>query len=222
MPAAIAAVCLYSAAEPLFGAEPKSSRSPAASAEPNKLAPFEVREKNAMTVKVLSSVLGVHLGMSVKEAHAKLDRLSDPAHPPKEEAEEEESGGSTDVNKEKESEAENIPRKILWQLKTTDYYAIFVKSGEKGRLIYVQALLRPGKEIPFNKLGELKKAPIHDSRTVAWDVLRPKQPLFRVVGNGNDEKASAVTIFVVKRPDLPEERDERSVPRSSPTGSVHP
>ena len=220
MPAAIAAVWLFSAAR-LVGAEPQSSRTPPASAEPNTLAPLEVREKNAMTVKVLSSVLGVHLGMSVKEAHAKLDRLSDPAHPPKEEAEEE-SGGSADVKEEKESEAENIPRKILWQLKTTDYSAIFVKSGEKGRLIYIQALLRPGKEIPFTTLGELKKAPIHDSRTVAWDVLRPKQPLFRVVGNGNDEKASAVTIFVVKRPDLPQERDERSAPRSSPSSSVHP
>jgi hypothetical protein len=220
MPAAIAAVCLFSAAR-LLGAQPQTSRAPAKSAEPNTLAPLEVREKNAMTVKVLSSVLGVHLGMSVKEAHAKLDRLSDPAHPPKEEAEEEEGGGNADIKEGKESEPENIPRKILWQLKTTDYYAIFVKSGEKGRLIYIQALLRPGKEIPFTKLGELKKAPIHDSRTVAWDVLRPKQPLFRVVGNGNDEKASAVTIFVVKRPDLPEERDERSVPRSSPSSSAH-
>jgi hypothetical protein len=217
MLAAIAAVCLFSAAR-LVGADPQSSR---VSAAPNTLAPLEVREKNAMTVKVLSSVLGVHLDMSVKEAHAKLDRLSDSAHPPKEEAEEEESGGSADVKKEKESEAENIPRKILWQLKGTDYSAIFVKSGEKGRLIYIQALLRPGKEIPFTKLGELKKAPIHDSRTVAWDVLRPKQPLFRVVGNGNDEKASAITIFIVKRPDVPQERDERSIPRSSPSGSEH-
>jgi hypothetical protein len=219
MPAAIAVVCLWTAGARLPGAEPQSSR--AASAEPNTLAPLEVREKNAMTVKVLSSVLGVHLGMTVKEAHVKLDRLSDPAHPPKEEAEEKESGGSADVKEEKENEAEKIPRKILWQLKTTDYSAIFVKSGEKGQLIYIQALLRPGKEIPFTKLGELKKAPIHDSRTVAWDVLRPNKPLSRVVGNGNDEKASAITIFIVKRPDLPQERDERSIPRSSPSGSVH-
>ena len=206
MPAEIAAVCLLTAAARLLGAEPQSSTAPAASAESNTLAPLEVREKNAMTVKVLSSVLGVHLGMSVKEAHAKLDRLSEPAHPPKEEAEEEESGGSADVKEEKKSEAENIPRKILWQLKTTDYSAIFVKSGEKGRLIYIQALLRPGKEIPFTKLGELKKAPIHDSRTVAWDVLRPNKPLFRVLGNGNEQKASAITIFVVKRPDIPKEQ----------------
>jgi len=132
---------------------------------------------------VTISILGLELGSTLEQAHAKLDKLSDPGHPPKE-------------------EEEGPERKILWQLARTDYSAVFVKSDERKQITYIDAFLRPGKEIPFEKIGDTKKAPLQDVDTIAWDVLRPNRPLFRVVAKGADRKANNITIFVVKRPGL--------------------
>jgi hypothetical protein len=44
-----------------------------------------------------------------------------------------------------------------------------------------------------------KKAPVQDANVIAWDVLRPGRPLFRVVAKGAERKAN---IFIVKRPGL--------------------
>ena len=138
--------------------------------------------------EVTISILGLELGSTLEQAHAKLDKLSDPAHLPKE-------------------EEEGPERKILWQLARTDYSAVFVKSDERKRITYINAFLRPGKEIPFEKIGDTKKAPLQDVNTIVWDVLRPKRPLSRVVAKGADRKANNITIFVVKRPDLEHAED---------------
>src|SRR4051812_16005922 len=49
------------------------------------LAPLELRLANAKSVKVQTSILGLELGSTLEEAHAKLDKLKDPAQAPKEE-----------------------------------------------------------------------------------------------------------------------------------------
>ena len=167
------------------------TRSPAESKSPRpsySLAPYEDRLAAAQSVKVTISILGLELGSTLEQAHAKLDKLSDPAHPPKE-------------------EEEGPERKILWQLARTDYSAVFVKSDEKGRITYINAFLRPGKDIPFEEIGDTKKAPLQDVNTIAWEVLRPKRPLFRIVAKGADRKANNITIFVVKRPGLERAED---------------
>ena len=125
---------------PLSRAE---TRSPAQSESPlpsYSLSPYEDRLASAQSVKVMISILDLELGSTLEQAHAKLDKLSDPAHPPKE-------------------EEEGPERKVLWQLAGTDYSAVFVKSDERKRVTYIDAFLRPGKEIPFEKIGETKKAP---------------------------------------------------------------
>lgn len=156
---------------------PAQSKSPLPSYS---LAPYEDRLAAAQSVKVMTSILGLELGSTLEQAHTKLDKLSDSAHPPKE-------------------EEEGRERKVLWQLARTDYSAVFVKSDERKRITYINAFLRPGKEIPFEKIGDTKKAPLQDINTIAWDVLRPNRPLFRVVANGADQRASSITIFIVKR-----------------------
>jgi len=164
---------------------PAESKSPRPS---HSLAPYEDRLAAAESVEVTISILGLELGSTLEQAHAKLDKLSDRAHPPKE-------------------EEEGPERKILWQLARTDYSAVFVKSDEKKRITYINGFLRPGKEIPFEKIGDTKKAPLQDVNTIVWDVLRPNRPLFRVVAKGADRKASNITIFVVKHPGLEQAED---------------
>jgi hypothetical protein len=143
------------------------------------LAPYEQRLTAAQSVKVMTSILGLELGSSLEQAHAKLDKMSDSKHPPKE-------------------ETEGSEGKVLWQLADTDYSAIFVNADEE-KITYINAILRPGKEIPFDKIGEVQKAPAQDANTIAWDVLRPDRPLFRVLATGANRKANSLTIFIVKR-----------------------
>ena len=151
----------------------------------NSLAPFEVRLANAKSVKVMSSILGISLGSSLEHAHEVLDKLCDKAHRPKEEKEEEEGEGE---------------QKVLWQLTKSPYSFVFVKADEKEKITYLSGFLRPGKEMSFEKIGETKKAPLQDATTIAWDVVRPNHPAFRVVASGADRKANNIMIFVVKRP----------------------
>ena len=157
----------------------------------NSLAPLEVRLANAKSVKVMMSILGIELGMNLEQAHEKLDKLCDAAHRPKEEKE--------------EAEGEDGEHKVLWQLAKTNYAFVFIKADDKEKITYISGFLRPGKEIPFDKVGETKKAPIQNESTIAWDVVRAKHPLFRVVASGANRKAANVMIFVVKRPGFEKE-----------------
>jgi hypothetical protein len=180
----------------ILRAQPAPSPNPAGSPgfstpalpTPSGLAPLEVRMANAKSVKVQTSILGLALGSSLEQAHAKLDKLKDPSQPSKEEKEDSEKG---------EREPEN---RVLWQLAKTEYSAVYVKVDDKGHITYINGFLRPGQEISFDKIGETKKAPAQSSNVVAWDVIRPNRPLFRVVASGKDRRANSVTIFFVKRP----------------------
>jgi hypothetical protein len=80
------------------------------------------------------------------------------------------------------------------------YGSVFVKAHKKERITYIAAYLRPGKEMPFDKIGQLEKAPVLTGRVVAWDVVRPNRSLIRVVARGSERKANSITIFIVKRP----------------------
>jgi hypothetical protein len=155
---------------------------------PSGLAPLEVRMANAKSVKVQTSILGLELGATIEQAHEKLDKLKDPSQSSKEEKEDSEKG-----------EEENESR-ALWQLAKSDYSAVYIKADDKGKITYLNAFLRPGKEIPFDKIGDVKKAPLQSANVIAWDVIRPHHPLFRVVASGKDRKANSIAIFTVKRP----------------------
>jgi len=165
---------------------PSASASPSLS-KPPKLAPFKERLAAAQSVKVQTVILGIELDSTLESARNKLDSLGQLTARPVDEA----------YQAAKRSEGE---RKISWQLAKTDYGSVFVKADEKGRITYVAAYLRPGKKMPFDKIGELEKAPILTDRVVAWDVVRPNRPLIRVVARGSEQKANSITMFIVKRP----------------------
>ena len=129
-----------------------------------------------------TDLLGIELGSEVESARRQLDKWIDPSRPQKEEAEHEESD-----------------RKVLWELKETDFASIFVKADEQDRIIYMSGILRAGKEIPFARIGEVEKAPVRTDHQIAWDVVRPNQPLVRVVASGSNGKAASITIFAIHR-----------------------
>jgi hypothetical protein len=155
--------------------------------KPPKLAPFKERLAAAQSVKVQTVILGIELDSTLESAHSKLDSLGQPTIGPVDEV------NQTDERSEDE-------RKVSWQLAKTDYGSVFVKADEKERITYIAAYLRPGKEMPFDKIGQLEKAPVLTDRLVAWDVVRPNRPLIRVVARGSERKANSITMFIVKRP----------------------
>ena len=164
-----------------------SASSPPSLSKPPKLAPFKERLAAAQSVKVQTAILGIELDSTLEGVHNKLDSLGQPTARPVDEGDE--------VAKRSEGE-----RKVSWQLAKTDYGSVFVKADEKGRITYIAAYLRPGREMPFDKIGELEKAPVLTDRVVAWDVVRPNRPPIRVVARGSERKANSITMFIVKRP----------------------
>jgi hypothetical protein len=182
-------VCLFAFGWPnddTFASAPSSTTSPSPS-KPLKLAPFKERLAAAKSVKVQTEILGIELDSTLESANTKLNSLG----LPKARA----VGEAAEVARSSEGE-----HKVSWQLAKTDYGSLFVKADEKERIIYIAAFLRPGKEIPFDKIGQLEKAPVLTDRVVAWDVLRPDCPLIRVVARGAERKANSITMFIVKRP----------------------
>jgi hypothetical protein len=165
---------------------PSASASPSLS-KPPKLASFKERLAAAQSVKVQTAILGIELDSTLESAHSKLDSLGQLTLRPVEGADEAAS----------QTEGEH---KVSWQLAKTDYGSVFVKADEKGRITYIAAYLRRGKEMPFEKIGQLEKAPVLTDRVVAWDVVRPNRPLIRVVARGSERKANSITMFIVKRP----------------------
>ena len=205
--AGVAAVlCLGATAQALRAAETPEEYTPArgdakAAASPAKkppLASYEERLRAASSVKVTTSILGIEINSDISVAHAKLDKLSEADKPPKE-----------------ERKKDRGERKVLWQLASTDYSAVFAKTNDEGRIINMAGFLRPGKEVAFDKIGEVNKAPLRSASGIAWDVVRPNKPLVRVVAEGAEEKARTITMFIVKRGatgtrDAGEQKDDAS------------
>jgi hypothetical protein len=165
---------------------PSSAASPSPP-KPPKLAPFKERLAAAQSVKVQTAILGIELDSTLESVHSKLDSLGDPTARSVAEGDE--------VAKRSEGE-----HKVSWQLAKTDYGSVFVKADKKERITYIAAYLRPGKEMPFDKIGQLEKAPVLTDRVVAWDVVRPNRPLIRIVARGSERKANSISMFIVKRP----------------------
>ena len=132
---------------------PSSAASPSLP-NPPKLAPFKERLAAAQSVKVQTAILGIELDSTLESAHSKLDSLGQPSARPLDGADE--AAGRTEDE-----------HKVSWQLAKTDYGSVFVKADEKERITYIAAYLRPGKEMPFDKIGQLKKAPVLTDRVVA-------------------------------------------------------
>ena len=186
---ALIAVCLFVVAwsnGDISASAPSSSASPSPSKRP-KLASFKERLAAAQSVKVQTAVLGIELDSTLESAHSKLDSLGQRSARPVD--------GADETAERNEGE-----HKVSWQLAKTEYASVFVKADEKKRITYIAGYLRPGKEMPFDKIGQLEKAPVLSDRVVAWDVVRPNRPLIRVVARGSGRKANSITIFIVKRP----------------------
>jgi hypothetical protein len=139
--------------------------------------------------QVTNSILGVGIGASLVQAHAKLDRLS--TH--------ESRSMREDETREEETEEREGGRKEAWTLKATDYTSVALQTDREGRVVWITGFLRPGKEIPFAKLGNLSSAiGLTDSRAI-WTVATSDGG-YRLVAKGQNGKARLIYLLSLATP----------------------
>ncbi|CAN5432295.1 hypothetical protein BH20ACI3_BH20ACI3_35870 [soil metagenome] len=129
--------------------------------------------------RIINSILGVSIGKTLEETRAKLTPLG--------------TGGGRDTR--------DGGRKEAWTLKGTEYATLAFKTDGKGRVVWVSAFARPGKEIPFSKLGEPSKAARAADSQAIWNVETPEGG-YRLVAKGANGKASVVYLLSLAFPEV--------------------
>ena len=137
--------------------------------------------------QVTNSILGVGIGASLDQAHAKLDRLSTREMRSMREAREE------------EAEEREGGRKEAWTLKATDYTSVALQTDREGRVVWITGFLRPGKEIPFAKLGNLSSTIGLTDSLAIWNIATSDGG-YRLVAKGQNRKASVIYLLSLATP----------------------
>ena len=127
--------------------------------------------------RVINSILGVSIGNTLEETRAKLTPLG--------------TGGGRDTR--------DGGRKEAWTLKDIDYATLAFKTDGKGKVVWVSAFARPGKEIPFPQLGDLSKAARAADSQAIWNIDTPKGS-YRLVAKGANGKAGVVYLLSLEFP----------------------
>jgi hypothetical protein len=141
---------------------------------------------------VIDSILGVGIGSSLDQAHTKLDRHR--KRKPlgtREESEQE-------TREEQEQEREG-GRKEAWALKATNYATVALQTDRAGRVVWITGFVRPGKEIPFAKLGNLSSATVVTDTRAVWNVATLGGG-YRVIAKGQNGRARVISILSLASP----------------------
>ena len=131
----------------------------------------------AGAARVADSILGVKIGMGLEEARAKLRKLG--------------TFGGRDTR--------DGGRKEQWTLKKTQYTYVVYQTDGKGKVKWVTGFVRPGKEMSFAKLGDLRGAALNSEQEATWNVERPEGP-YRLMAKGAGGKASVVHLISLALP----------------------
>ena len=92
-------------------------------------------------------------------------------------------------------------RKEAWTLKETEFATIAFKSNGSGRIVWISAFIRQGKEVPFTKLGDTAKATSLSTSQVIWNVGNGRSG-YRLVAKGTEGKATVVYLLALDFPEI--------------------
>jgi len=137
--------------------------------------PAQKREQ----LSAIDSLLGISIGTTLEDARARLTQIG--------------TGGGRDTR--------DRGRKEAWTLKETDYATLAFKTDGKGKVSWVSAFVRPGKEIPFSKLGDPTTAASVSDSQVIWNI-ETSQGGYRLVAKGVKGKASVVYLLSLAFPEI--------------------
>lgn len=127
--------------------------------------------------KVMDAILGVRIGSHLDEVHDKLKRLGT-------------FGGRG---------TRNGGRREAWTLKKTEFTSVAYQTDKDGKIIWVTGFLRPGRAIPFDKLGDPAHATVRSDAQTRWNVQTPEGG-YRLVAKGGGGRANVVYLFSLATP----------------------
>lgn len=125
----------------------------------------------------IPSLRGIAIGSTLDDVRATLTRIG--------------TGGGRDTR--------DGGRKEAWTLKETDFATLAFKSNSAGKIVWVSAFARPGKELPFAKLGDPAKATSFSTSQAIWNVGSERNG-YRLVAKGAEGKASVVYLLSLDFP----------------------
>jgi hypothetical protein len=124
-------------------------------------------------------VEGIGIGTTLEEARSILGRIG--------------TGGGRDTRE--------GGRKEAWTLKETDFTTLAFKTDRTGRIVWISAFIRPGKEVQFTKFGDPAKATSFDKSQAIWNVGSAHGG-FRLVAKGAEGKANVVYLLSLSLPGI--------------------
>ena len=133
----------------------------------------------AQETTVTKSLEGIGIGTSLEEARSILGRIG--------------TGGGRNTRE--------GGRKEAWTLKETEFTTIAFKSNGAGRIVWISAFVRPGKEVPFTKLGDPAKATSLSESQVIWNVGSGRSG-YRLVAKGTEGNANVVYLLALDFPEI--------------------
>jgi hypothetical protein len=134
--------------------------------------------------RVLDSILGIRVGSSLADARALLEPRSIRQ-------------GEEPETEEKEGHGEG--RTKAWTLKDSEYQSVALKVNDAEKVVWITGFLRPGKEIPFSRLGDPSIAVRATDSQAIWNVATPEGG-YRLVGRGRNGTAHVVSLISLKSP----------------------
>jgi hypothetical protein len=139
-------------------------------------APADIRSASRRP-RVRDSILGIRIGSTLADASTRLDPLA--------------------IRREREAEEEEPEREEgrqkAWMLKSTEYRSVALKVNDADRVVWITGFVRPGKEIPFSRLGDLSTARVNDSIAI-WNVRTPAGS-YRLVARGRGRRATVISLL---------------------------
>ena len=136
--------------------------------------------------RVLDSILGIRVGSSFADASARLEPHA--VRQGRDPEEEEEEGSEREEGRTK-----------AWTLKDSEYESVALKVNDADKVVWITGFVRPGREIPFSRLGDLSIAARTTDSLVVWNVAAPNGG-YRLVGKGQKGRARVVSLLSLARP----------------------
>ena len=148
----------------------------AAEARAEKPQPRQDEPKHIVEPTIASSgkLLGVGIGMSMKEAREKLDPLREPDSP--------------------RDEKEKFGMRAYWKLRESEFDWIMVWANGERKIVRIRAVLRSDKQKPFDEIGNVADATKSGVTGAVWNIATPSGPV-RINAFGQNGAAARISIL---------------------------
>ena len=160
----------------------------AASLHAEETPPEPQPEPSPSTIEATGEILGLRIGMPMKEAREKMSALRDPNAP--------------------RDDREKLGTRIYWKLLETEYDWVMAWANREGKITRLRAVFRPEQLKPFSEIGDLSRAVTNAPHAAAWNAERDNIH-FRITAFGKEGRAVRISMlaFDPTLPDRPEAED---------------